>query len=803
MQELKFALRSFLRAPRFSTPAVLALALGIGATSATFSVIRGVMLKPLPYSEPDRIVGIWETNARRPGQRNVVAAANFQAWRERNKSFEYLGMVGPGRLTFALGGQPEEVSGLFASADIFPALGVSPVIGRSYTPAEDLEGNDGVIVLSHEFWQARLGGRGDVVGSTINASGRGRTVVGILPPGFTVAGQKATFMVPYGWTVERLRSAPGRGSSAAVARLRDGITIEQATDDMKTIAAQLSTEAPRRNTGWSVLVIPIHEQMVDQIRPALMVLGGAVALVLLAACVNVANLLLARSTVRERELAVRTALGAKRGQLIRQLLVESLLLGFIGGLAGLVLAIVFHRGLLALVATRIPVPRIEQVALDPPVLAFTVLLSVFTGLIFGLAPAIVASRSVNESLREGGRHGAGPRARRMLGSLVVVEVALALVLLTGAGLLIRSFMRLQNINPGFRADGLLTARVSLPATGYDTEEEVGTFFLSALERISAVPGVQSAAGVSFLPLSGPGIGTSFYRSDRPTPAPGEQPTTEVRPITPSFFRTMGIPLLDGRDVTAADRFDAPVVAVVSRTLAERYFPGENAIGRRIQVNAGREGGLDCEIVGIVGDIKIRSLEGEIGPAVYVPHAQLPVGLMTFVVRTGLEPVSLVSGVASAVHSIDPQLPLADVKTMQEVVDATIARPRVIAVLLAAFALMALVLAAVGVYGVMAYSVAQRTQEIGVRMAFGATPQSVFRLVLTHALKLVGIGVVAGLAGAGALSQLLKTLLYETEPIDPFTFGVTAVVLIVVATLASYVPARRGTRIAPVEALRTE
>jgi putative ABC transport system permease protein len=803
MQSLKFAFRSFLRAPRFSTPAVLALALGIGATSATFSVVRGVMLKPLPYAEPDRIVGIWETSARRPGQRNVIAAANFQAWRERNKSFEYLGMVGPGRLTLTLGGQPEEVSGLFASADIFPALGVSPVIGRSYTPDEDLEGNDRVIVLSHEFWQTRLGGRSDVAGSTINTSGQVRTVVGILPPGFTVGGQKATFMAPYGWTVERLRSAAGRGSSSAIARLRDGVTLEQATDDMKTIAAQLASEVPRRNTGWSVLVVPIHEQMIDQIRPALLVLGGAVALVLLIACVNVANLLLARSTVRERELAVRTALGAKRGQLIWQLLVESLLLGLIGGLAGLVFAVAFHRGLLALVATRIPVPRLEQVALDLPVLAFTVLLSIATGLMFGLAPAVVASRSVNESLREGGRHGAGPRARRMLGSLVVVEVALALVLLTGAGLLIRSFMRLQNVDPGFRADGLVTTRVSLPATGYDTEQEVGTFFLSAVDRISAVPGVQSAAGVTFLPLSGPGIGTSYYRKDRPTPAPGEQPSTEVRPVTPNFFRTMGIPLIEGRDFTAADRSDTPVVAVVSRTLAERHFPGENPIGRRIQVNAGRDGGLDCEIVGLVGDIKIRSLDAEMGPAVYVPHAQLPVGLMTFVVRTELEPTSLVSGVRSAVHSIDPQLPLADIKTMQEVVDATIARPRVVAVLLAAFAVMALVLAAVGVYGVMAYSVAQRTQEIGVRMAFGATPDSVFRMVLTHALKLVGIGVVAGLAGAGALTRVLETLLYETEPIDPLTFGVTAIVLIVVATLASYVPARRGTKIAPVEALRTE
>jgi putative ABC transport system permease protein len=803
IQDLKFGVRSFLRAPRFSIPAVLALALGIGATSATFSVVRGVMLKPLPYSQPDRIVGIWEMNARRPGQRNVVAPANFVAWTERNKSFEHLAMVGPARLNLLLGTQPSEVTGLSASSELFAALGVTPAIGRAYNGAEDLQGNDLVIVISHEFWQARFGGRSDLVGSTIDTNGRLRTVLGVMPPGFTVAGQKADFLIPYGWNIEQLRGAPGRGSSYALARLRDGVSIEQAADEMKTIAAQLASEAPQRNTGWSVLVVPIHEQMIEQIRPALMVLAGAVALVLLIACVNVANLLLARCTVRERELAVRAALGARRGRLILQLLIESVLLGVAGGLSGLLLAVAFHRGLLALVATRIPVPRLEQVALDTPVLALTMLLSAVTGLIFGLAPAIVASRSVNDALREGGRHGASPRARRMLGSLVVIEVALALVLLAGAGLLIRSFMRLQAIDPGFRAEGLITARVSLPGARYDTDEKATRFFDDTLQRTRAIPGVQSAAGVTFLPLSGPGIGTSFYRSDRPTPGPGEQPVTDVRPVTPQFFKTMGIPVIEGRDFNDADRSESPLVAVVSKTLVQRLFPGENAIGRRIHVNVGRAGGMECEIVGVVGDIKIRSLEGEIGPAVYMPHAQLPIGFMTLVARTEMDPSSLVNSVSAAVHAIDPELPLADVKTMQGVVDATISRPRVIAVLLAAFALMALTLAAVGVYGVMAYSVAQRTQEIGVRMAFGATPNSVFRMVLGQALRLIVIGVLAGVVGAGALTRVMKSLLYETEPLDPWTFAVTAVTLMVVAVLASYIPARRGTRIAPVEALRTE
>jgi len=809
VQDLRFGARSFLRAPRLSVPAILALALGIGATSATFSVVRGVMLKPLPYKDPDRIVVVWETNQRLNRARNVVSAANFAAWRERNRSFEHLGMIGPARLNLMLGSGPEEAVGVFASSDVFPALGIAPALGRTYSASEDELGRDQVIVVSHEFWQSRLGGRPDALGMTIVANGTPRSLIGVMPPGltvtglFTLIGQRADFFIPYGWTMERLRAATGRGSSNGIARLRDGVSFEQASAEMRTLMAQLEKEAPQRNSGWSATLVPIHEQMVEQIKPALMVLAGAVALVLLIACVNVANLLLARSTVRERELAVRAALGARRGRIIRQLMVESLLLGAAGGVAGLGLAIAFHRGLLALVATRIPVPRLEQVALDLPVLGFTVVLSIVTGLVFGFAPAVVASRSVNDALREGGRHGAAPRARRVLGTLVVVEVALALVLLTGAGLLIRSFIQLQNINPGFQAEGLLTARIQLPPARYNDARRSAGFYTDTLERIASIPGVQSAAGVSFLPLSGPGMSTSFYDLGRPAPGPGEAPNTEVRPVTSGFFRTMGIAHRAGRDFSAADQEDSPLVAVVSEMLARRHFPGENPLGKRLHVNIGRPGGMDVEIVGVVGDIKIASLEGDVRPAVYIPHTQLAIGLMTLVVRTDMAPMSLVDEVTTAVHAIDSELPLADVKTMDQVVDATIARPRVIAVLLTAFALMALVLAAVGVYGVMAYSVAQRTQEIGVRMALGATPASVFRLVLTQALRLVALGVAAGLVGAGALTRLLETLLYETEPLDPWTFGVTALVLGLVATLASYVPARRGTRIAPVEALRAE
>jgi putative ABC transport system permease protein len=803
VQDLRFAVRSFLRAPRFTVPAVLALALGIGATSAIFSVIRGVLLEPLPYRDPARIVSIWEANASRNRARNVIGPANFVAWKERSRSFDYLGMVGPARLNFILDGQPYEVSGLAASSEVFGALGVQPAMGRTFTADEDLEGNADVLVISHEFWQSRLGGRSDILGTMLNANGRQREVIGVMAPRFTIEGQKADFYAPYGWTLEALRRAAGRGSSHAIARLADGVSLAQAQDEMRSIAAVLETEEPRRNTGWSVAVVPIHEITTETIRPALLVLAGAVLLVLLIACVNVANLLLARSTVRQRELGLRTALGAGRGRLLRQLLTESLLLSAIGGVAGLVLAAAFHRGLLALVADRIPVPRLDQVTLDVTVIGYTMALSLATGLLFGLAPALMATGAANDALREGGRHGGGRRSKRALGTLVVAEVALSLVLLAGAGLLIRSFVRLQSIDPGFRAEGVLTARLSLPAARYRTGEDAARFFENSLARIRQIPGVQSAAGISFLPLAGPGMGTSFYRTDLPVPPDGEQPVTEVRPITPNYFRTMGIRHLAGRDFTDADGPGSPLVAIVSEGLVRRVLPGDNPLGKRLQVSIGPPGGMDVEIVGVVGDVKFASLDAETRPAIYVPLPQLSIGLMTYVVRTEMEPLSLANSVGAAVRSLDPELPLADVRTLEDVVDATLARPRTVLVLLTAFALIALVLAGVGVYGVMAYSVSRRTQEIGVRMALGATVESVFRLVMGQALKLVVIGVAGGLIAAALLTRLLETLLFETEPLDPATFAATAAVLMIVATVASYVPARRGTRITPTEALRAE
>ncbi len=800
IRDLRVAARSFLRTPRFTIPALLALALGIGSTAAIFSVVRGVMLRPLPYVNPDRIVVVWEHNLARNRARNVIAPSNFVEWRERNRSFTHLGMATSFRLNFMLGGQPEEIVGTMASSDLFPVLGVTPALGRAYGPSEDLEHNDRVIIVSHGFWRTRLGGRTDAIGTTINTNGVPRTLVGVMPEGFTLFGEKTDFLIPYGWTMAGLRETPGRGSSFGLALLRDDVSFAQAESDMKALMALREKENPRLNTGWSITLVPAHEQMVDQIRPALQVLAGAVLFVWLVACVNVANLLLARGAVREREFGLRTALGAGRARIVSQMLAESVLLGLGGGVVGLALAFVFHRGLLALVADRLPVPRLEQVTLDPTIIALTFGLSLLTGLVFGIAPALVASHRLNDTVRAGGRSGSGPRSRRVLGTLVATEVALSLVLLTGAALLVQSFVRLSNVNPGFRAEGLLTARVQVP---YESPGRRAGFYVDVVSRIAALPGVQSAAAISFLPLAGGGIGTSFYRADRPEPAPGQAPVSDVRPVTPGFFRTMGIPHVMGRDFTSADRIDSPLVAIVNETLVTRYLDGENPLGKRLNVFLGPPERRVYEIVGVVGDIKLASLDGEVRPTVYVQHTQISIPVMTFVARTQGNPELLVPGVSEAVHGIDPELPVADVRTMDAVVGATLARPRIVAVLLTVFAVMALALAAVGVYGVIAYSVAQRTQEIGVRMALGATADSVLGMVIGDALRLVGIGVAAGLVCAAGLTRLLTTLLYETEPLDPITFLVTAVVLTVVATLASFVPARRGTRIAPIQALRAD
>jgi putative ABC transport system permease protein len=789
------------RAPAFTAAALLTLALGIGATSAIFSVVRTVMLEPLPYQEPDRIVTIWETN-RGGTSRNVIAPANFVAWRERARTLDHLGMVGPAGMAMVVNGQPLQAQGLTVSSEVFRALGVQPALGRAYTREEDLGAGDRVMVVSHEFWQRRLGGRQDVLDLTLTTNDGPRTIVGVMPARFTIVGQKADFIVPYGLTVEQLRATRGRGSSYALGRLRPGVSFAQAEEEMRRIFADLEREEPQRNARRTVMLFPVQEQLVGEVRPALLALAGAVALVLLVACVNVANLLLARSATREREVGMRTALGARRSRLVRQMLTESLLLAAAGGIGGLAVAALCHRGLLLLVGDRIPVPRLEQVTLDLPVITFTMAIALATGIAFGIVPAFVSTGHAHETLRDGGRHGGGRRLRRLLNALVVAEVALSLVLLAGAGLLMRSLVKLQRSDLGFRVDGVLTAGVQLPATRYDLTK-AGVVLREARSRIGALPGVQHVAGSSCLPVPFPCIGTSFWRTDRARPADGQLPSGQVRPVTPGFFATLGIPQLAGRDFSDADTLDSVPVAIISEELVRQHFPDGDPLGRRLRINVDHANGRDdveWTVVGVVGNIK-SSMDGPVRQTIFIPRTQRPGSGITFFVQTAQDPMLLATSVTTVIHSLEPEAPV-ETLTLEDAVGRTIARPRALSVLAGVFAIVALGLAAVGVYGVMAYSVRERTQEIGVRMALGATGTSVFGLVLGGGLRLVSIGIMIGLAAAGGLTRLLDRLLFDVEPFDPWTFGATALILLVVATIASYVPARRGMRMAPIEALRT-
>jgi putative ABC transport system permease protein len=802
VRDLRHGLRVLRRAPGFTAAALITLAVGIGATSAIFSVVRTVMLEPLPYHDPDRIVAVWETN-RGGAVRNVIAPSNFVPWRERTRTLDHLGMVGPAFVTMRIDGQTEGIGGSTVSADVFHALGVYPALGRAYTAEEDLNPGNAVIVLSHECWQRRLGGRPDVVGMTVSTNDFRRTVIGVMPPGFTIVGQKAEFMIPYGLTLAQMLAVRGRGASYALARLREGVSREAALSEMRGIYADLEKEFPQRNARRTVMLIPLQEQMVGELRPALFALIGAVALVLLVACVNVANLLLARSGARERELAMRTALGARRGRLVRQMLIESLVLAGAGGLAGVGVAALCHRGLLALVGDRIPLPRFDQLTLDLPVVAFALITAVVTGILFGLVPAFVSTSHANEALRDGGRHGGGRRLHRLLSTLVVAEVALSLMLLAGAGLLIRSLVKLQSVDPGFRADGVLTAGVNLPGTRYDLAK-AGAFFDEARSRLAVLPGVQHVAGASCLPMPNSCIGTGFWRADRAKPAAGQEPTGDIRAVTPDFFTTLGIPRVTGRDFSASDTADSVPVAIVSELLVKEQFAGEDPLGRRVWIggvgHARGPADMDWLIVGVVRDIKM-SLNGTGRRTIYVPTSQLPPGGMRFFLRTAQDPASLATSVRGAVVAMDSEA-LISTSTLDEVVGGTIARPRALSVLVGVFALIALALAAVGVYGVMAYSVRERTQEIGIRMALGASATSVFRLVVGQALRLVFLGVAGGLIAAAGLARLLERLLYDVQPLDPWTFAGSALILLAVAAVASYVPARRGMKMAPVDALRT-
>jgi len=791
--------RLFTRTPGFAAVAISALALGIGANTVIFSVVSGVLLEPPPYRDPDSLVIVWERNIPRDRLTNVASPANFLAWRERQRAFEDLAAVSLTTTAGLTGGaaQPEQISLQLVSGHVFALLGVDAVAGRTFLPEEDRPNSDAV-VISHRLWQRRFAGDPAAVGRALTVNGLTRTIVGVMPASFWLADRTVDLWSPVGFD-DAARSQGGRWL-IPVGRLRPGVSVAQAQAEMDTITASLTAEFPERNAGWASNVVPVQEQLVGQVRPALLVLLGAVGFVLLIACANVGNLLLARATARQRELAVRAALGADRGRLLRQMLGESLVLAGAGALAGLLLAHWSIRGLVAVAAELLPLP-LDGVTIDGDVLAFTVLVALAATLAFGLAPALFSSRpDLHVSLKDGDR-GTG-RGGRLRASFVVVEVALALLLLTGAGLLIRSFQALVAVNPGFDAGRVLTLQISLPSGKYGTDKSRVQFFGELFDRLAALPGVTAAGGVSFLPLDGLGAATRFTLADRPAAAAGQEPTGDVRILSGDYLQAMGVPLLRGRLFDDREQRERVGYAVINETMAREMWPGEDPIGKRFTLSWDDPPVTD-EVIGVVGDVYPVRLDTRPRPMIYLTHPRTTYRNLTVVLRTPGDPAALTSAVVGQVRSLDPEQPVANIRPMETVVARSLGQQRLVTWLLGGFAGIALVLAAIGLYGVLACVVSERTREIGVRMALGAAPAAVLRLVLRQALGLTVIGLAAGIAGALALTRVMASLLYSISPTDPVTFGVVAFMLVAVALAAAAVPALRAARVDPVEALRAD
>ena len=799
VQDLRYGARLLVRAPGFSLVAIIALAIGIGANTAIFSVVYTLLLQRLPYRDADRLAVVWEHNTVRDRKSNVVGPANFIHWREMNQVFEDLAAVSMTYSVTATGsGDPEELQAQSISAELFQILGVAPALGRGFIPAENVPGTRSV-VISDRLWRRRFGGDPGILERPMISQGTPFTVVGVMPRGFSFLDKSVDVWLPIGFTAQS-RTPRGR-SLMVVGRLKPDVTAARAQLDMTRVSANLTEMFPAFNTGWTSRVVLIREQLTGDVRPALIVLAAAVAFVLLIACANVANLLLARATARQRELAVRAALGAGRARLVRQLLAESLVLSGIGGFCGLLLAW-WALGLLrAVVAERLPIQRLEMVGIDPYVLLFTLAASLICGLVFGAVPALTASGStLTDSLKDGGRSGSGSRGKRTRSAFVIVEVALALVLLVGAGLLLRSFVRLLDRSPGFDASRTITMRITLPQTRYGGDGQRAQFLDRFFQQVDALPGVQASGAISFLPLTGLGAATSMQIVGQPVPPQGQEPVTDVRVITHGYLKTMGVPLLKGRLFNEHDASDARGRVVINETMALKHWPGEDPIGKRVRI---AWDSLEDEVIGVVGDVRHAGLDGEIRPMTYWPYARNPYGTMTVTVRTAGDPNRIVTSISGLVRQLDPELALANVKTMDEVVSDSVAQRRLTMSLLTIFAGAALLLAAVGIYGVIAYSVTERTQEIGIRMALGAQRGAVLRMVMTQALVLAVTGIAVGGGGALLLTRLMEGLLFEVTPADPLTFGVVSGILAAVALLASYVPGRRATQVDPVIALRAE
>ena len=800
-KDFRFATRVLLRSPAFSCVALLALILGIGANTAIFSVVNAVLLRPLPFRDPSRLVMVWESSPR-THKINVANPQNFADWQKRNRSFEKIAAYVPFQLGMTITGEgnPEEVPGNYVTRDFLYILGVQPALGRDFLPSEDNATDNNVAILSDGLWRRRYGADPNILGKKLTIQGRATTVVGVLPANFHFPDVKTDILVLY-----HIRADQPRGGRflAAIARLKPGINIMQAQTDMEIIARQLQQEHPAFDTNWGARVVPMGENFTGELRIPLLVLLGAVGLVLLIACANVANLMLMRSSARQREMAIRSSLGASRGRIVRQLLVEAVILGVAGGIFGLFVAVWAKDLLLAMLPASMSVAKVNAVTIDRNVLAFTTLLSLGTGLLFGLLPALRASRpDLGDSLKEGGRAiSASLRRNQMRAALVVSEIAIALMLLVGAGLLIKSFVRLENTSAGFEPERILSLRIGLTASRYANAPARVVALDEILRRVAQVPGVASAGSIQYMPLRDLIPATGFWWADRPKPKPSEEPVTGVSIVTPGYFRTMGIPLIQGRLFTDRDRAGAPQVTVINQAMARQHFPNQDPVAQRVFVQWGRE--TPYEIVGVVGDVKHEGLDKEVRPTVYFPNAQEPDGRATLVLRTAADPMRIARMVQDQIHSYDKEQAIADIEPLDAVLSKSVARPRFQSVLLGSFAGLALLLAAIGIFGVMSYSVSQRTHEIGIRMALGAQRDEVLRLVVGQGLILALLGIGAGLIAALALTRFLRTLLFNVSPTDPVIFISVPLILCAVAVAATWLPAHRATEIDPMIALRYE
>jgi putative ABC transport system permease protein len=800
-QDLRYGIRALLKNPGFTFVAVLTLALGIGANTAVFSIVNAVLLRPLPYPHSERLVKVMQVRTETGETGSAHSYLNFVDYRARNTVFEAMAAYTDDGATLIEGEVPERISGLTVSADFFRLLGVKMQLGRSFAGGDEQPGSESVIV-SYALWQRRLGGNPNVIGRRLLLDGKQRIVIGVTRADFRFPFENGELLFfrpfdPKGG-MEVLR---GAGYLQVLAMLKPGIAIEQAEAGMRTIASNLEQSYIQENAGKSLSLISAHEYLVGRLNYALLVLLGSVGFVLLIACANVANLQMARAAGRGREMAIRAALGASRKRIVRQLLTESLALSIFGGLIGLLIAVWCSDLIVSFIPSDIP--RIDEIGLDITVLAFSFGASVLTGVLFGLAPALQSSLlGLNEALKEGGRSATvwqgSNRLRRLL---IVSEVALSLVLLIGAGLLIKSFQRLSQTSPGFDAQGVLTASVTLPSVKYPEDRQQIEFYRQVVERVSQIPGVESAGAIRPLPYSNDGITTGFTVDGMPDPGPGARPRAGGRIVTPGYIQAMGIPLIKGRLFTDYDNADSPKVLLINETLARRYFPGQDPIGKRMTV---AYGGINGEIVGVVGDVRDHALNREALPEYYVPYTYVPIGSLSITARTKTgDPINLAASLRALVREIDRDLPVYQVRSMESRVSDSLMRQRFSMTLLAALSGLALILAAAGIFSVMSFLVAQRTHEIGIRMALGAQRRDVLRLMVGQGMKLALIGISIGLVLSFALTRLMKESLYQVEATDPMTFWVVSLILIGVALAACWIPARRALKVDPIVALRFE